>query len=104
MTVTGAIASAAGRSDPRVARPATDPQQAEARFLHLCLRSLWEPSSLPTAIALAGEQQLDWAALHLIVEREHLSPLLYHILRGRQAIRIRHVAHEDQLIVRPPIA
>jgi len=64
----------------------SQPQPVVEQFLHLCLRGFWDPPSLEAAVALASQGRLDWAAFRRAAGEEGLSPLLYHVVGGREVV------------------
>lgn len=65
-------------------RPESQPLNAATqRFLLLCLRSRWHPSSLAQAAECARQEQIQWQALGDYAESAGVAPLLYDCIRGR---------------------
>ena len=58
-----------------------DPANTAYRFLQLCLRSWWDATALPAALALRDQGSLDWDDLLSFANEEGLAPLLYEIVR-----------------------
>lgn len=63
-----------------------------SHLLRLCLRGQWEPEAWQAARALAQRDGIDWEALCSLARAEGVSPLVYHVTRGRALLP----AHVEQ--------
>lgn len=61
----------------------SDLPDSTSRFLQLCLRSRWDSSALPAALAMGDQSSLDWDGLVIFANQEGLAPLLYDALRSQ---------------------